>query len=517
LRPLWLRPLDGSPPRPLPGTEGGTFPFWSPDSRHIAFFADGKLKRIDLEGSPPVTLCEAPNGRSGGWNESGDIIFSPTQNQPIHRVAAGGGKPEPITALDKDAGESTHRWATFLPDGKHFLYMAGSHAALPGDEIHAIWAGRLGSKERKRILVARSNPVFADGHLLYVRDRVLMAQPFDPKSLELSGDPFPLADQVVYDVAYFRGAFAAAGNVLVLALGEIVTDRELHWQDGKTGVIEEEVLGEPAHILGAELSPDDRYAAVVIEEPETGRNDLWLYDLDRGTRSRFTFDPRNEVSPVWSPDAGTLAYATLEEDSTSIYLKPVSGEGTETLFREGPGRVFPSDWTPDGRFLVAQVDVDDDPATNDDDIIALPLDGGDPVPVVTGPADEDGGTVSPNGRWLIYSSSQSGRPEVYVAPFPGPGRKYQLSTDGSFRGLWGPEGRSAFFVGLDLTVSRVPLEERGGSLEIGRAEPLFQEARVVDGDVSLRSDRALLVVDPAQEESIPVTLDLNWAERGEGR
>jgi Tol biopolymer transport system component len=514
---LWLSPLDGSPARPLPGTEEASFPFWSPDSRHIAFFAGGELRRIDLEGSPPVTICNAPNGRSGGWNEDGVIIFSPAQNRPIHRVAAGGGRPEPVTELDEEAGESTHRWATFLPDGESFLYMAGGHGAPREDEVHAIWAGRLGSDERKRILTARSNPVFADGHLLYVRDRVLLAQPFDPKRLELTGDPFPLADRVVYDVAYFRGVFAAAGEVLVHARGEAVADRELHWLDMQTGEIEEEVLGEPARIYVAELSPDDRYAALVIEEPETARNDLWIQDLDRGTRTRFTFDPRNEWAPVWSPDSQDLIFAASDGESGGLYRKSVTGEGTVQPLGEGWQRMSPSDWTADGQYLVVQVDADEDPATNDDDILALPLEGGDPVPVITGPADEDGGLVSPDGRWILYNSDESGRPEVYVTRFPGPGRKYQLSRNGAFGAIWEDEGRSVIMIAPDLTVLRIPVEERGGTLEIGRETAIFRDPRVVDGDVSLSSSRALVVLDPAQQESIPFTLDLNWADRGQGR
>jgi serine/threonine protein kinase len=513
---LWLRPLDGSPARPLPGTEGASFPFWSPDSRHIAFFADDKLKRIDLEGSPPVTLCEAPNGRSGGWSEAGVIIFSPTQNEPIHRVAAGGGTPEPITELDEEAGESTHRWATFLPDGKSFLYMAGGHSAMPDDEVNAVWAGRLGSEERRRILGVRSNVVFAEGHLIYVRDEMLMARPFDPEGLEFTGDPFPLSDNVIYDVAYFRGAFAAAGEVLVHARGEILTERELHWVDMASGTVEEEILGDPARILTVEISPDDRYAALVIEEPETARNDLWIQDLERGTRSRFTFDPRNEHAPVWSPDSDSLVYATVEGERWTLYLKSVTGGGDAQVLLEPERRIIPSDWTRDG-YLVAEVDSDGDPATNDDDVIAIPLEGGGPFTVVDSPEDQSGPVVSPDGRWVLYTSFESGRPEAFLAPFPGPGRKYQVTTDGAFGATWDRAGEAVIAIAPDLTVLRIPVEEMGGRLEIGRPEAVFRDARAVDGDVSHVSARALLVLDPAQQESIPVTLDLNWAERGEGR
>ncbi|HEY3124356.1 MAG TPA: WD40 repeat domain-containing serine/threonine protein kinase, partial [Thermoanaerobaculia bacterium] len=321
---LWLRSLDELAARPIPGTEGGAFPFWSPDSRFLAFFAGGKLKRVDIAGAPPITLCNAQDGRSGAWSRDGVILFSPDSTTDIYRVAAAGGSATPVTNRDVSRGETTHRWATFLPDGKHFLYMAGSHSSGTKSESNAIYIGSLGSSERTLLLQTRSNVAYASAHFLYMRERVLVAQRFDVERLRLAGDPVPLAEGVHYDAGYFRGTFSVSDNgVLVYAAGAGTgTNTRLRWFD-RDGKPIADPIGDPAEYQSVALAPDSKHFAAVISDPGTGTPDVWIFD-SRGVRSRFTFGAPVR-SPVWSPDGSRIAYAKMEKPNRlGVYVKSTS-------------------------------------------------------------------------------------------------------------------------------------------------------------------------------------------------
>ncbi len=285
---LWLRSLGDLTAKPIPGTEGAAFPFWSPDGRFLAFFADGKLKKVDTSGSPPLDLCDAPNGRSGGWSRDGVILFSPDTTTALSRVSAAGGAATAATKLDAARGETTHRWATFLPDGKHFLYMAGSHGQGTKSESNAIYVGALGSSDRTLLLQARSNVAYASGHLLYMRERVLLAQRFDAESRGFTGDPLPLAESVSYDTGFFRGVFSVSENgLLVYGAGAADTRSRLRWFD-RAGKPVGEPIGEAADYQSLAIAPDGSRIAAAINDPGTGTPDIWVFD-SRGVRTRHTF------------------------------------------------------------------------------------------------------------------------------------------------------------------------------------------------------------------------------------
>ncbi len=502
---LWLRSLDSEEAHPLAGTRGAQWPFWSPDSRYLAFFADGKLKRIDLVGSPAVTVAGANDGRSGSWNQDGVIIFSPTTTTGIHQVPAAGGEAVPVTRVDEQDNETTHRWATFLPDGRHFLYMAGTHNAGLKNEANAVYAGELGSDLKKLVLRARSNVVYASGQLLYVRDRVLLAQPFDPERLELAGEPVPIADQVNYDTGYFRAVFAASEDGLLAYQTGATGDAgaQLAWVDRQGHTMSE--VGERGDYTGLALSPDMKKAACTINDSDAGTSDIWIQDLERDVRTRFTFGDTNEFSPVWSPDGTRIAYG-VSGRFDHMYVKP-SGGGEEQLLDGAEMDEQPTDWSRDGKLIF--YDANDPNSPNRWDIWVMPASGdGERRPVIQGDFNQRGGKLSPNGRWILYLSDESGRQELYVAPFPGPGGKWQISNGGAFDASWARNGSEIIYIADQVT--SVPVRTDGATFEAGAAKPLMSTKIAAAGAIAPDGTRFLLALRPEPERSRPVSLVLNW-------
>ncbi|MDX1583455.1 MAG: protein kinase, partial [Thermoanaerobaculia bacterium] len=329
---LWLRPIDSRQARPLPGTENARYPFWSPDSRHIAFFNDRALMKVDTQGGPPLELTTiGVNPRRGTWNADDVILFSPSSLESIHRISANGGTAEPVTTIDTERGETTHRWATFLPDGRHFLYMAGTHTSGARSELNAIYLGDLENPGDPKLLVrARSNAEYTNGHLLYVRDNVLVAHPFDLSRLELHGAPFPIAEGVQYSSGSFFGVFSASREgTLLFRIAEESNDSRIERIDSSGATLS--LIREPREFLGGSLSPDGGRLAVSIVDQQVGSGDIWIIDLQRDVSTRFTFDPSDEASPLWSPDGSKIIFTKMYEGTYSIFEKPASGEGEETL------------------------------------------------------------------------------------------------------------------------------------------------------------------------------------------
>ncbi len=507
---LWVRSVDDVAAKPLPGTEGAAWPFWSPDSRFIAFFADGKLQKVDLTGAPPLAICDAPGGRSGSWNKDGVIVFSPDSTTVIHRVAAGGGASSPVTKLDESRAETTHRWAEFLPDGRHFLYMAGTHAGGMKSAANAIYVGSLDSKDRTLLLQARSNVSYASGHLLYMRERVLLAQPFDAGHLRLTGDPVPVAGGVLYDQNFFRGAFSASRNgVLVYETGGSGTKTHLVWfdRDGKPGA---SVGDEAQYQAGIALSPDGKRIAATITDPTTGIPDVWLGDADRGPQTRFTFGPTPTGGPVWSPDGSRIAYTRLEEKlRCGIFVKPASGAGQEEALAHFDGQAWLTSWSPDGRFLA--LTFTENGSDRKADVWILPLSGDrKPFPFLATKFEEFNPHFSPDGRWILYVSNETGKPEAYVAPFPGPGGKWQVSSGGVIDALWNPAGGEIIYVTPDLVGMSVEVKAGAGAFEAGAPKVLFKAEGSQGGDISPDGKRFLVIMRPEGTKTPSIMFVSNW-------
>jgi eukaryotic-like serine/threonine-protein kinase len=513
---LFLRSLDKLKPQPISGTEEGTFPFWSPDSRSIAFFADGKLKRADLAGGPPVTICDAPVGRGGSWSNNGTIVFSPTFTEALLQVPATGGTPTAATKLSDKY--TTHRWPWFLPDGHHFLYLAANHAATNSPTTAVFWAS-LDGKDNKLLFTSPSNAIYASGHVLYVRDNTLMAHPFDGSSGQLQGEAVPLNGDVQVDGTVWRGTFSSSDTgTLVYQPGVLGARHRLTWFD-RSGKELGSVSGPDAFSL-MELSPDDKKAAVTIGDPV---GVIWMYDMVHNTRTRFTFGNDSNVDAIWSRDGKKLAY--LEGDlnnafSRKVIVKASDGSGeTKELIDIGTVHTLQqelNDWSPDGRYILYESGTIGQ--GNGIDLWLLPLSGDKPVPFVSSPDDQQFGQFSPDGRWVAYSSSETGRPEIYVVPFPATGAKWQISTNGGTRPRWRRDGKEIVFeVEGSGKVMSAQVNGSGSNFEVGEVRLLFETTNLPPNNAgsqwSLTSDgQKLLAITTGETGALPLTVIQNWTE-----
>ena len=509
---LWLRPLGAASAQPLAGTEGASYPFWSPDGRFIGFFANGKLKKIDAAGGPAQTICNAPSGRGGTWNRDGVIVFAPDIFSPLYRVSAAGGEPAPLP-LDKSRREQVHRFPYFLPDGRHFIYRAGRSGGYARDEGNGIYVGSLDSSEYKLILPADTYAVYASGHLLFWRDGALMAQPFDVQRLELSGEAVPVAEQVQMNLSEVRAVFSVSENgVLVFQSGSGAgAQYQLTWfdRDGKR----EARSGEPAFGASPHLSPDGQRVAAMLFDVQVGSTDIWLHDSALTRKTRFTFNPAFDSNPVWSPDGRSLVFnsdrkARLKYD---LYQKDASGARNEELLYESDEYKRPTSWSPDGRLIAY---MSSDGPTGRGDIWVLPLAGErKPFPFLQTPQfDEQRARFSPDGHFVAYDSDESGRRQVYVTPFPGPGGKQQVSTDGGEDPVWRGDGRELFFLSEGKMMA-AEVKTDGSGVDIGNARLLFDAHTGFVGfahfDVTPDGKR-FIVAALSEGGSAPMNLVVNW-------
>jgi len=521
---LWIRPLDSKEAVALPGTGHGTYPFWSPDSRWIAFFADEKLKKVGLSGSPPQVICAAPTGRPGSWNDDDVILFSPETITGVHRVSASGGEPQAVTELSEDRGETTHRWASFLPDGRRFLYLSGGHDLRRDSEANALYVGDLGSDLQLRLMGLRSAAVFDSGHLLYVRDGVLVAHPFDSVRLELAGDPVSVAHNVAYDAAYFQGRFAVANSVLVFRDESQVMGAKLAWF-GRDGLPLEDHGSHPlesmkpapkqiATDMPTAISPDDSHFMCTLVNENTGAFELWIVDLEAGVWTRFSSGSWSESFAVWSPNGARVAFERTRRDGTfELIVADVDGPGNEEklVSFDGNGSAMPMDWSADGRFLLFLA-LPSTGSARGGDIWVLPMEGNrEPFPFVKSEHSEMGGWFSPDERWVLYISDESGTNQAYVRPFPGPGGRRQVSNDGAYWGWWRTQSE-LLLMALDGTVIAVEVSTSAGRVRVGTSRTLISLDPLLVGEPSRDGSRFIVAVLPEEHARGQLTLMVNWAQ-----
>jgi serine/threonine protein kinase len=507
---LWLRSLDSTSVQSQAGTEGATSPFWSPDSRSIGFYADGRLKRIDLSSSSIQVLASAAAGRGGSWSENGTIVFAPTAIGPIFRIPATGGEPIAITQPAGTEEQQSHLNPHFLPDGEHFLYYVEGTA-----ESRGTYVGSLDGTSGKRIFDSETPAAFAAGHLVFGRQGTLYAQPFDPKRLETTGKAFTIAEKTSPAQGNLSISTSRTGTIVYRPRPLNQQPRQFVWFD-RTGKKIEEV-GDPDDTVGSpSLSPDGRRVALA---KRVGANaDVWLLELARGVFTRLTFHGAADGSPNWSPDGKRIVFTSTRNRTADLYERSLSGPDSDSLVLSTDQNKSPTDWSSDGRFVLYRTS---DPSTGYD-IWAVNMVGERrTVPVVQTRFEERDAQFAPNGDWIAYQSNESGRFEVYVQPFPGPGTKERISTDGGAQVRWRADGQELFYLALDEQMMAVPIRLGTDGRTIKTEKPVRLFGASVGGAVqfgrqeyvvSSNGQRFLLNTAP-EEPTLPIAFILNWTGR----
>jgi serine/threonine-protein kinase len=523
---LFLRAMDSREAKPLSGTEGAASPFFSPDGEWIGFFAGGKLKKVSIAGGAPQTVCDSAGNGGASWGTDGNIVFTPSFGSGLLRVSAAGGTPEVLTTLDPTQDELSHRWPQFLPDGNTLLFTVMTGAGWDGVHTAVL---RFDTGERRVVHRGALTGLFVPtGHLVYERAGTLLAVPFDLARLEVtSSAPVTIAEGVTESVATLGAeySFSVGGALAYVPASPRQFERRLVWVDRKGEV--EPLPAPPRHYRDVALSPDGRQVAISIR---SGKEEIWLYDLARGTLTRLTSESGDSRNPVWTPDGKRIAYLGTRAGLRNVFWRTTEGTGVEERLTTGDTQ-WPMSWSPDGKWLA----FGDLSTTTGGDVWTLPLDGGPgpigaearkPQPLIRTPFAEYGGVFSPDGRWLSYSSDESGRQEIYVRSFPDPtaiasgrqadpGGKWQISSEGGGGDEnpyhWARNGRELFYRnGNKMMAVDIQTEP---SFTAGRPRLLFEGQYEDWWDVAADGQRFLMVqsVEPEQPAT-QIHVVLNWFE-----
>ncbi len=506
---IWLRSLASSAARPLAGTEGAQFPFWSPDGKYIAFWAEGKLMKVSVTGGSPETLADAPRFLGGSWNRNGDILMSTSRG--IERISSAGGKSEVIIAPANRTLESPR----FLADGRRFIFTSVRGLARPD----GLYSGSLGSHDEKLVLAGvYSNSAYAPlGFILYSRDGDLRAQHVEPKTLKPAGDPIRLADRVQYDPNSKAALFAVSDTgSLVYLEGEGAGKSELAWvsREGK----DLGPIAPPAMFYTPRLSHDEKRVAVDLSDMQTASGDIWIFDLVHGVSTRLTYDPANESAPQWSPDDRRIYFFSEKRGHADLYDRPSSGTGSEELLLADSTNKFPIDVSPDGKHLAYMVR---DLAKNNVHVWLMQLATRETTPLLTTPFNESALQFSPDGKWIAYASDESGRNEIYVQQFPESTGKWIVSRGGGSTPAWSADGRQIYYISSDRKLMSVPLS-LGASVDAGVPIALF-EAHLRSSPagrqyaVTRDGSKFLLNRTVGEAGTRPMTLVQNWSSQLERR
>jgi len=500
---LWVRDLDSMAAKVIPGSEDSDHPFWSPDGRFVAFFAQGKLKKVDVSGGSPVVVCDAIYGAGGSWNRNDVIVFAPSPATELFKVPASGGNADPVTSIDRAAGETAHRSPFFLPDGPHFLFTIRTMEA----QRDGIYVGDLESKNKVRLFAAQSNAVYTPpGLILFARDGTLLAQPTDSAGLRITGTPVPVVEHVTSDSVGFSGKFTASqtGMLAFYSGGSLVGASYLTWYDRSGKVLG--TVGPPSMRLSPAISPRGDFVAE-DRINSANRMDLWLHSMDGKTDSRLSFDQLSNF-PVWSPDGSRILFQSYRPDgSAGICQKSSTGTGKDECFFQMPGITIPTSWSHNGLAVFFNQS-----KQTGYDLWVLPLTGDrKPYPFLQTPANESNGRLAPDDRWLAYQSDEAGTSEIYVMAFPGKEGKWQISTRGGSRPLWSRDGKELFYIAADQKMMAVSVKTSAG-FEHGAPVPLFETRTwsLPGYDVTADGKRFLMVSPVGQDSSASMNVMVNW-------
>jgi eukaryotic-like serine/threonine-protein kinase len=511
---LWTYEVGTQRTTSLEGTEGASYPFWSPDGRFIGFFGDGKLKKVEVSGGQPQILCDAPTGRGGTWNRDGVILFTPSGFGGLFRVSSSGGSPVEVTKTDASRGETSHRWPLFLPDGKHFLYLGANFSGQL--ENNAIFLGSLDPQEKRLIVSTSANATYAEpGYLLYLRDnKILVAQPFDHRRYVLSGEPHTLSDEVLYFPTVDRAVFSVSnGDVLITQTGKGASLSQLTWFDRKGD--RAGTVGTAGWYNNVRLSLDGRRVAI-NQTDQGGRNvDIWILEPARGVSSRLTFDPSAHQAPVWSPDGKHILFTGNRKLGMQFYLKSADGSGSAEQVAgfniNSQSNVW--DWSRDGKYVLVR---------NDNELWYFTWPERILKPLLQAKWTVRNAQFSADGRWVVYASNETGSMEIYVAPFPSFNGKWQVSRGGGQEPRWRQDGKELFYLSADGKMTAVPVTT-GASFEAGAPVTLFQTHRrqavsaqdVFSYDVSGDGQKFLILTKIDEGNPAPLSVVLNWVSEME--
>ncbi len=506
---IWVRPLDALTAHPLLGTDGAGRPFWSPDSRYLAYFIGNQLKKIAVAGGPPQLVCETRSAADGTWGSRDVILFDGSVGDSIRQVPASGGVASGATTRDVASGENQHAWPCFLPDGRHFLFMAYGSG---GDQGGVLRVGDLDSHETANLGPVASRVEFAPPDLvLYTAESTLMARHLDLGSWTWKSEPFPVAEHVLTRGNGQANFSVSTDGVLAIMTGGATERSELVWVDRAGQRLGR--VGDPGGYRDLALSPDGGRLAYGFVDPKNDSQDIWVRDLTRGVTSRLTFGNENDIFPVWSPDGNWIAYSTNVDGPYSIWKKRADGSGdADSLFADN-FHAGAMSWSPDGASLVMVTLQNGNP-----DLWVLPLEGGEPHAIVESGFIETDGTLSPDGRWFAYMSTESGSPQVYVRAYPGPGGKWQVSTSGGSSPQWRVDGQELFFLGEAGTVMMAAAVDASQTFRVGTPVKLF-DATLTISEIS--RNRYVVTADgqkfllnlPLETNQVGVfQVSLNWAQ-----
>jgi Tol biopolymer transport system component len=504
---LWVRRLDEADAHPIAGTEGANHPFWAPDEKSLGYFSDLHLRRIAVDGGPVTTLAEAADPRGGTWGPDGTILFTPNYVGAILRVPADGGESRPATRIDSAAGEETHRYPQFLPDGRHFLFL--SRAGWKG----TVRLGSLDAEETRPVANDTANALYSAGHLLYTHDGALVAQPFDLATSKTTGPARPLVDRLLYDERYSLGIFSASpGGVLAYQTGTEVRLSQFAWLDRSGHRLS--IAGEKARATGSDcppaLSPDASRVLTCRPNDAGTSSDVWLLDLKRGTSTALTNTEADETLPIWSADGGALLYGSYAtaSDPARVSIRRRGEDAVALLEDKESTSLRPQSMSPDGRLLVV---LRENPQDGSGSLLLLEL-GASPAtaqPLPVGKGNIFEAKISPDGRWLAYVSVESGRNELYLMRFPDGGGVLRVSRGGALRPRWRDDGREIYFLDAEnwLVASQI---ESDSSREVatGRQTRLFQMV----GEYAVTGDGQRFLVEERLSEGdvSPITIRTGW-------
>lgn len=513
---LYVQRVGSSSVTLLPGTQGASYPFWSPDGAYVGFFANGKLQKIAVAGGTPQALASFLAARGGSWGSHDVIIYEPDAGSAIWRVNADGTGAASVT-LNFLAGSkqlNTHRWPVFLPDGDHFLFYAGNFDNSKDDQASGIYASALDGKENRLVVLCHSSFAYDSQHLYYADEqRQLVSVGFDPSAAKVSGRTTVIANVVGFQPPTYWAALAVGGNgTVIYNTGVGAALSVLTWMDRSGKELGR--VGEPAVVANPTLSPDGSRVAVDVSDLKANNVDIWLQSTNGAGNARFTFDPAEEVVGIWSRDGSTVAYRSAAGGLT-IFAKPANGLEREKPLMQGAANedVIPNSWSADGQQILFTKQ-----AQTRSYLMMAPVAGGKPVPLLTGTADETNGQFSPDGKWVAYASDESGNWEIYVTSFPNTAGKWQVSRGGGTEPRWRGDGKEIFYIAPSGMLMAVPVS--GESIfATGAPAPLFQiqgrapisSTDVFTYDVAKDGKRFLVNRYVKPEHVAPLTILLNAA------